>query len=523
MPEFELEPTQETNAVTPVTYERVYLSDDMRARLNAIREQSPIAMLIQELSSNGAQCLIKQPTNFNYLGVSIDDPTKISYLTYDRVDTAREKFEHNRIWEDKNYRYHSSAGKVIRKLLQTIQVFEGIHGNDRDVNRSIQEVCSRYALTLPTGMFNLSQMFTEAQFDQFNNYFRTEGFRQGDVGEVVFVKGHWIAELYLEKNYASVSGTLGNSCMRYERTNNFLDIYVKNPSVCQLAVLFNQEGKVQGRSIIWTVDGQQYYDRIYYTSDLIHDRMKAFFLVKNIPTCCPMYSSYSKITIHEDTTNADFDKRVLLQHRYYPYMDSMKYLDEERSFLTNDECKVDYDYLILNDTAGSYEQSNRSMTTCECCGNEVEQDDMCHIDIRRDDNYGSDFCHSCAVYSEHHSGYITLADSIYIEGISDHVISEAAVQDYDGNYILLNDAVILVDGSYAHQDDDGLMEYDSGGYFLLDSTNYESVEYDGLYYKVEDCVETKDGELVPENITTEHDGEVWITTQLTEHLNLNLI
>jgi hypothetical protein len=526
MPDFDNQPNDsETTAAVEVrvNYEYLRLSEDLKSRLRAIQENSRVAAVVLHLAERVSSCVPDLVNNINFLGVSVDDPTKISYLNFGRIVSAYSNGQGHRIWEDKNYRYHSSAGKVVRKLFDSIYVNalqpnlgallclideELIHRNGHRSTEVVHDT--------------IGKLFTETDYDQFNNLFRVEGFRQGDGAEVVYVKGHWIQELYLEQNYASLSGSLGNSCMRYTRTNKYLEIYAKNPSICKLAVILNQEGKVQARALVWTVEGKDYYDRIYAASDLIQDRMKAFFLVNGIDTCYNGYSGFKTVNIIEDPNNKDFDKRVLLSFDKYPYMDSLKYLDSSRNNLSNSDFNMEAgEYCILNGTDGNYEEVGSHLTECYCCGCETHVDDIIHIDFRRDDNYGENLCSTCGVYSEYHSAYITARDCVEIN--DDYVLPAYTRVDYTGMHIISENAVELVDGRYADHDDDNLAEYDDGDAFILNNSAYQYVEYDGAYYKPEYCVETKDGEMVPTELTTEYEGKVWLTTELDSHLNLNLI
>jgi hypothetical protein len=507
----------------PVTKETFFVSDDFRQRLVAIKDRSLVADLLYRLFNEIAHIIADHKANINFLGVSMDDPTKISYITYDRVISARLKGEHGRIWEDKDYRYHSGAGKVVRKLFSTIPLDFISTVSLGNVEQLVVKFRTLNNLPLPSSeLTDLTQLFTEADFDTFNNTFRIEGFRQGDAGEVIYVKGHWIAELYHEKNYASLSGTLGNSCMRYERTNKYLDIYVKNPSICKLAVLLNKEGKLQGRALVWTVAGKDYYDRIYYTSDLIQDRMKAFFLTQEIETCFPGYPNYLRVRIDEDTNNPDFAQRILLNHEYYPYMDSLKYMDTTKSMISNEDSDVDLDdYIVLNDTCGQYEHVTANTIDCACCGHQINEDDSLYVDTRGDDNRESNLCQDCGIYSDFHSGNITQENATYIDAVDSWVLNDFIIKDYCDEYILERDAVELFNGEYSHREDEELTQYASGDFFILNLHEY--IEYKGIYYKEEECTETKCGQNVPTEITTEHEGEVWITSDLEDHLNLNLI
>jgi len=519
MPDLDIQPNLSETVEPVITYDYLNISQDLSIRLGAINDNRIAAAILKLTCSFGAS-IPKIPTNLNYLGISIDDPTKLSYMTYDRVARAYDNHQGHRIWEDKDYRYHSGAGKVVKKLLSSIPHLTCLQGFVREEleykGMSLEEV----------SITNLAELFTETDFDQFNNRFRIEGFRQGDSGEVIFVKGHWIAELYHEKNYASISGNLGSSCMRYDRTNGYLDIYTKNLNICKMAVLLNQEGKVQGRALVWTVGNTEYYDRIYATSDLIQDRMKAFFLVKGINTCYPGYPNFLEVVIEQDTTNLDINKRVLLNHRQYPYMDSLKFLSLGGNILSNEVSNMDSscEYLLLNDTAGGYEEiGSDSSIECHACGREMDEDDSCYVDVRGDDNYNQTLCSRCSVYSDHHSTNITRDNATYIESINDWVLTSEVIRDWDNNYILAENAVELVDGSYACHDDEDLFEYASGGYFLMSNTNFESIEWNDSYYKPEECLQATNGNYYPIEFTQEHEGEIWYKPDLDAYLNLHLI
>ena len=58
--------------------------------------------------------------------------------------------------------------------------------------------------------------------------------------------------------------------MRFERTQQFLEIYTANPEQVSCLTLYTEEGdKVQGRALIWVLeDGSKFMDRIYaYEND----------------------------------------------------------------------------------------------------------------------------------------------------------------------------------------------------------------------------------------------------------------
>jgi CRISPR/Cas system-associated protein Cas10 (large subunit of type III CRISPR-Cas system) len=182
------------------------------------------------------------------------------------------------------------------------------------------------------------------------------------------------------------------------------------------------------------------------------------------------------------------------------------------------------EYLLLNDTAGGYEEvGSDNSEECHACGREMDEDDSCYIDVRGDDNYNQTLCSRCSVYSDHHSTNITRGNAVYLENINDWVLQDEAVRDWDNNYILAENAVELVDGSYACHDDEDLFEYANGGYFLMSNTNFESIEWNDLYYKPEECLQATNGNYYPIEFTQEHEGEIWYKPDLDAYLNLHLI
>ena len=83
-----------------------------------------------------------------------------------------------------------------------------------------------------------------------------------------------IKKAYHEKNYLSKLGTLGNSCMRYEKNQQSMEFYEKNKA--SIVVLL-ESGKIAGRAILWggmncvTKEGKilkhPFMDRIYLIND----------------------------------------------------------------------------------------------------------------------------------------------------------------------------------------------------------------------------------------------------------------
>lgn len=168
------------------------------------------------------------------------------------------------------------------------------------------------------------------------------------------VSGEDIKHWYLNDNYSTQTGQLGSSCMRYLNCQNFFNIYIENPEVCQLLIFMNVTGdKINGRALLWTdVDGKKWIDRIYTSKDnyiLLFNK----WAEKNDYTC--VYSSNDKVKVK--VKNKNYGK--------YPYIDSLRYLKFSCDIddLTDDDIdkeaflysyKPDYPFIILNETNGEY-------------------------------------------------------------------------------------------------------------------------------------------------------------------------
>lgn len=184
------------------------------------------------------------------------------------------------------------------------------------------------------------------------------------------VSGDKIAYFYKGDNYQSSDGTLGGSCMA-EVPEHYFQIYVKNPDVCKLVILYSDDGeiiefegkskyvssKIKGRALLWkTREGDYFLDRVYTNNDNDIDLFHKFsdenswwykirqssrtdFVVKNNESSKePVYVVDLKIW------NLDS----------FPYLDSLAYFNSEEGVLCNNANVINADYL-LNDTSGGYD------------------------------------------------------------------------------------------------------------------------------------------------------------------------
>ena len=189
---------------------------------------------------------------------------------------------------------------------------------------------------------------SDGEVEIFVNIFKGFLKAKNDTSRFEIVEGEDIRKYYLETNYCYDTGQLSASCMKHEKCQKMLDIYVQNPDICKLLILkgFNTEN-IMGRALLWTLDdGRKYMDRVYTNLD-----SDMFFFEEYAKTlgCFTSYRiindnhPYIKLSVRPE--NRDFD--------YYPYMDTFRHFyPYEKSFsseliINND----DYHELIMSDGA----------------------------------------------------------------------------------------------------------------------------------------------------------------------------
>jgi len=149
--------------------------------------------------------------------------------------------------------------------------------------------------------------------------------------EVVY--GEKIRFWYLEDNYVYGNGTLNRSCMRQEKNQQRLDIYVDNPDRISMLILTDDNNKLLGRSLLWKLDsGEIYMDRVYVEHNYQRLIFAKYAEDNNIKI------TYNKI-LHNDIQELNMFvtlKNINYENsKYYPYMDTFSY------------CYLD-DYLLSN-------------------------------------------------------------------------------------------------------------------------------------------------------------------------------
>lgn len=227
-------------------------------------------------------------TNYNYLDTS-DTNDEISFLP----DNQYQRFLSNGDNIVSKTKSKVSIGRAVRQILRDSGYSDY---NDSDIEKFVNTFKSSWDKTFASGR-----------------------------RKVQIVKGDDIKKWYLEENYNSGNGTLGNSCMRFREKTEYMSIYSENPDKISLVIL-TENDKLLARSLLWNVDTcsksniKYFLDRIYTERDSDFDFLQNW-VFDNV-------SSKDLISYHRDNINSinisvNLKKAIFPK---YPYADSMRYL-----------------------------------------------------------------------------------------------------------------------------------------------------------------------------------------------------
>lgn len=292
----------------------INISEKLKQIISNFRNKSVVANLLLEDTVFEDQ-LVTNPVD--YLSTSNSDSTKISYLTKERIS----KIDQSEIWSTSK-RYHSKPGSIISKIYKNI---------------SPREV------------------------ENFSNLFRAFSDKKEFTFEVVKSD---IIKYYHQDSYTQCSGSLGNSCMKYDKCSKFLELYLDN-NVVSMLVMKDSDGGLLGRSLLWQFEDNKVMDRIY----TINDEDYQFYFMNWAEDNGYLYKKRQNWsnTLQFIKDGKEVECRLSIQlsdwnYSYYPYLDTFKWFDRSSGVLFN--YKPNYftdsieDFCLLMSADGSFLNSN---------------------------------------------------------------------------------------------------------------------------------------------------------------------
>ena len=273
----------------------VHISPKLLDVLNRISSKSEVAkqLLKTKISKDN---LVDDPVD--YLSVSKEDPAKISYAYHEKLN----KINPDEYWTFKG-RVHAKPAAAIKKILKDV---------------------------------------TEKDLDLFTSLYKSATAHKDFIFDII--SGNDIKKYYHFNSYKKGYGSLTNSCMKHDHCQNLFDLYIKNPEVCQMLVMLDNDGLLLGRALLWdAVDVEtgierKVMDRIYCIDDSknVHyfkewaDDNGYIARRSQKWTDCLYFESYGKV--FKANLSIKINTQIFTK---YPYVDTFKFWDEKTSIISN--------------------------------------------------------------------------------------------------------------------------------------------------------------------------------------------
>lgn len=358
-------------------YERktadIFISEDLKNVLQEIESESLVAHLLlkkRHLKDDLVDDYV------NYISISSQDKGRISYITQDRIEKISEEDEY---WKSSK-RYSAKPGSFVTKVFKNI---------------------------------------SPKEIEKFSNLFRAESDKPDFRFEVV--SGDKIRELYHYTSVRCDSGSLGISCMKHDHCQKYLDVYTKNPDVVSMLAMFNSDGYVIGRALLWSFESYKLMDRIYTIND---EKLSPYFKKwcgKNGYLHKSEQNWFNTLSFEQfGQKKVELKLKLTLPNRhfdYYPYMDTFKIIDNDGNLYNYHPEGVSFRTLCATDgrSQGSdYLRFDSISNVFRYPGDTV------WLDYRELYTH-----HDNCYYSESMDCYILRVDAFYSEEARDYIFNES--------------------------------------------------------------------------------------------------
>jgi len=320
----------------------LYYSDNFRDMLYAINDDISKRLINIERIDDDDHSFVR-----TYIDIDSDSKDKISFIMVNKLKEV--------LPDIKDYR----RGYINYKDVEVI--FNARQRSTMKVNRFVNEVFNDdyKAETLTDEQKKYNREYgikTKTQeLEEFVNKFKA----LREPAEFEIIEGYDIIDAYNYTSYFTQGGTLGDSCMKSSRCNAYIEFYAKNKHKVSLLVLKDRESsdKIIGRALVWKLDDPDriFMDRIYTNYYFDEEHFKNYAKKEGW-----LYKYKQNMNENEYIVDSKTDEKErmsmyiynIIDHDYYPYMDTMKYFNPNDSTLTNE----DHDrYKVLQDTYGGFE------------------------------------------------------------------------------------------------------------------------------------------------------------------------
>ena len=347
----------------------LFISDELREVLTKIQNQSEIAKALLK-KTHDAENIVSDYVN--YISVSNDDKTKLSYLTKERQTQVSDHWDSNR-------RFMIKPGAFVRKIFKN---------------------------------------YSDKEIEKFATLFRNQQSKL--MFDFKIVRGSQIKKYYSAESYAKERSSLGASCMKNDECQDWFDLYSENKETISLLVLVNQQDKLIGRSLLWETPEHKIMDRIY----TIDDENFSHFFKKWADENGYMYKREQKwnntMSFESDGVRKDLKVGIQLKRanfEYYPYLDTFKFLCLDNKTIYN-YIPQDVDVITISSADGR-SRSSGFLAMDIVTNLFYNHDDTVYVDYLGGRVWIDNVC-----YSETYQKYIHSDDAMYVESIGDYVLAE---------------------------------------------------------------------------------------------------
>lgn len=296
-----------------MAYERktydLFISDELRNIITEFESESVVAQLLLK-KRHDKEDLVENPVNF--ISISREDRTKISYLTPERMNTL----DVSEYWTSSR-RFQVKPGGFISKLFRNV---------------------------------------TSKEVEKFSNLFRSQSVKTKFRFSIV--KGDSIRRYYHYSSYQDDRGTLGASCMKHDSCQKYLDMYINNQDIITMLIMTDENGDLMGRSLLWNFESHKIMDRIYTVCDedlLFHFKQWATqngYLYKSEQN---WYNTMQFEQIGQKRQELKLEIKIDTDFRYYPYMDTFKFIDTKTGKLYNYQYESRHLRTLCSSDGSSYD------------------------------------------------------------------------------------------------------------------------------------------------------------------------
>jgi hypothetical protein len=359
----------------------IITSNELDYVLEQIKDNSEVANLLLK-KRHPIENLVDK--HINYISISNSDKTRISYLTQERIESLLSAGED--LWTSSK-RFHIKAGAFVSKLFKDI--------SPREVEK--------FATLFRNVQTKVEFKFKIVGSDSIMNYYHYDSYR-------------------------SESGSLGNSCMKYESCQDYLSLYTENTDLVKMLVMIDQNHKLIGRALLWTTDDLKIMDRIYTTDDEEYQ----FHFKKWADDNGYWYKKEQKWnnTLFFESKGKTIYKEISFELKkykldYYPYMDTFKFLNTNNGVISNIPKTIN-DRTLLSTDGSTYGHDH--LTMCQKSKLFYNYDETTYLDYLS----MRVWC-GLTVYSDIYDTSILKDDATFDNSVNDWIFKD---EDLNNNVVL---------------------------------------------------------------------------------------